>query len=80
MIFSPMYARYPNSVILMTAATIKPKSSTIPNFMAAVNPMTDQMVGITTNQPDILRWVQSNTPKVKIVVGQGATPKTGMWG
>ena len=53
-----------------------PVSSKIPKLNAAVNPIIDHKKGIINIATGHFLSIRSNTPKVKIVVGQGS-PKVG---
>jgi len=60
-------------------ATTRPKSSLICKFTAALNPIKDQIKGIISKYFGILTGTRSRSPKVKIIVGQGA-PNVGASG
>ena len=65
------------STVAATPATSTPTSSPIPNATAAVKPITDQKSGMAKLSFGTRASVHDSKPKLKIVVGQGATPKTG---
>ena len=61
------------------AETINPVSSYIPSVKAAEKPMMDQSIGTITITQGGRNFENTNSPRVKIVVGQGR-PKVGAYG
>jgi hypothetical protein len=66
-------------MVLQRPATDSPKSSIIPKFRAALNPISDHSKGIMSTGLGTFEDVQRSMPKVNMVVGQGK-PKVGLWG
>ena len=74
-----MLLSFTKTTIVNIAETSKPTSCNIPSLSAAVKPITAQSAGMTNKNLFTLPSDSSNSPNVKIVVGQGK-PNVGVWG
>lgn len=63
-----------------TPATKRPKSSVTPHTNTAIEPISVHNSGITSRAIGTCGSAHKSNPRVKMVVGHGATPNIGAWG